>query len=82
MTMEPALSETSTTHTQFNRDLFHPYHAIYAEALTNSVSKNPKVHHRTHHSSPPVPILSLSVLIHTPANLPKIHSDPILPSTP
>jgi hypothetical protein len=45
--------------------------------------KNPKVHHRTHNSPPPVPVLSQSNLIHTSqANLPKIHSDPIFPPTP
>jgi hypothetical protein len=45
--------------------------------------KNPKVHYRTHNSPSPVPTLSQSNPIHTPqANLPKIHSDPILPPTP
>jgi hypothetical protein len=41
------------------------------------------VHHRTHNSPPPVPVLSQSNPIHTPqTNLPKIHSDPIFPPTP
>jgi hypothetical protein len=43
----------------------------------------PKVHHRTHNSPPPAPILSQSNPIQTlQANLPKIHSDPIFPPTP
>jgi hypothetical protein len=45
--------------------------------------KNPKVHHRTHNSPPPVPVLSQSSRIHPPqANLPKIHSDAIFSPTP
>jgi hypothetical protein len=41
-----------------------------------------KIYHRNHKSPPPVPILSQLNPLHTlPANLPKIRSDPILPST-
>jgi hypothetical protein len=44
--------------------------------------QNPQVHHHVHKSPPPVPILSqLDPLSTSPAILPKIHSDPILPST-
>jgi hypothetical protein len=45
---------------------------------------NLKVHHRTHIiSPPPVPILRQLNQLHIPqTNLPKIHSDPVLPSTP
>jgi hypothetical protein len=49
----------------------------------NPWRKNPKFHHRTHNSQPPVPVLSQSNPIHNPqANLPKIHSDSILPPSP
>jgi hypothetical protein len=45
-------------------------------------NQNPKVHHRIHKSPPPIPILSqLDPIYTSPANLPKIHSDPIIPST-
>jgi hypothetical protein len=69
----------------------HPHmHSFHARremsTLINYLTpwrKNPKVHHRTHNSPPPVPIPSQSNPIHTPqANLPKIHSDPIFPPTP
>jgi hypothetical protein len=45
--------------------------------------QNLRVHHRMHKRPPPAPILSqLDPLYTTPASLPEIHSDPILPSTP
>jgi hypothetical protein len=54
--------------------------------LTNKQTpwhQNLKVYHRIHKSPPPVPILSqLDPLCTPPANLPKSHSDPILPSMP
>jgi hypothetical protein len=45
--------------------------------------QNPKAHHRVHNRPPPVPILSQLNPFHTPpANLPKTHSNPILPPMP
>jgi hypothetical protein len=45
--------------------------------------QNQKVHYRIHNSPTPVPILNQLDLLYTPpANLLKIHSDPILPSMP
>jgi hypothetical protein len=51
--------------------------------LTTS-RNNPQVHHRIYNNPLPAPILSQLNPLHTPSpsNLPKIHSDPILPSTP
>jgi hypothetical protein len=47
------------------------------------MAQNPKVRHHIHNSLPLGPILSHLNPLHTPqAILPKIHSDPILPSTP
>jgi hypothetical protein len=43
--------------------------------------QNPKVHHRIHNSPPLVPVLSqVNPLLTVPANLLKIHCEPILPS--
>jgi hypothetical protein len=44
--------------------------------------QNPQDNHRVHKSPPQVPILSRLNPLHSAANLPKIHSDPILPSMP
>jgi hypothetical protein len=55
----------------------------YKHAGITPWRQNPKVHHRIHNSPPPVPVLSQLDPIYTPpANLLKIHSDPILSSTP
>jgi hypothetical protein len=43
--------------------------------------QNPKVHYRVH-SPPPVRILSQLDPLYTSSPSPKIHSDPVLPSTP
>jgi hypothetical protein len=45
--------------------------------------QNQQVHHRIHKSLPPIPVLSQVDPLYTlPANLHKIHCDPILPSMP
>jgi hypothetical protein len=45
--------------------------------------QNPKVRHCIHNSPPMILILSQVNPLHTPpTNLPKVHFDPILPSTP
>jgi hypothetical protein len=67
---------------EHNLHLHHWYNPKYHCVLT-PWRKNPKVHHRTHNSPPPVSVLSQSDPIHIPQiNLPKIHSDPIFPPTP
>jgi hypothetical protein len=44
--------------------------------------QKPKVHHRIHNIPPTIPILSQMNPPYTPSHLPKIHFDPVLPSTP
>jgi hypothetical protein len=67
---------------------FQPYKLIRVANFLNRTEltpwrQNPKVHHRTHNSPPTVPILSKVNPFHPPpADLPKVHFDPILPSTP
>jgi hypothetical protein len=43
--------------------------------------QNPKAHQRTHNSPPPAVYVANWIHSTPPANLPEIHSDPILPST-
>jgi hypothetical protein len=54
---------------------------VYNELIP--LRQNPEVHHRIHKNPPAIPILSQVNPFHTlPTNLPKVHFDPILPSTP
>jgi hypothetical protein len=62
--------------------------AIKTWSINNATKKltpwrqNPKVHRHIHNSPPLAPILSQLNPLILPASLPKIHSDPILLSTP
>jgi hypothetical protein len=82
---EHTVSLRNFVHVDINRPcLLRLTHRTYARARsTLQIVFIAKVHHRTHNSPLPVPVLSQSNPIHTPqANLPKIHSDPILLLTP
>ena len=47
------------------------------------ISRNPKVHYRTHKSPPTIPILGLPIPVHIPtSHLLEIHPNIIHPSTP
>jgi hypothetical protein len=56
----------------------------HEEYILTPRRQNQQVRHRYHKSPPPVPILNQLDPLYTPpqANLPKIHSDPIILSTP
>jgi hypothetical protein len=60
-----------------------PLHQLASRRETDAYTKHLcGARTRIHSSSPPVTIPSQPNPIHPPDNLPKIHSDPILPSTP
>jgi hypothetical protein len=80
-------TEVKLPNITFNENIFS-CSQVATSTQTNSWThltlwrKNPTVHRSTHNRPPPVPILSHLNPIHTPkANLHKIHTDSILPST-
>ena len=58
-------------------------HWLAASQEIPRISRNPKVHYRTHKRSPPVPILGQPDPVHMPtSHLLEIHPDIIHPPTP
>jgi hypothetical protein len=73
----------------FSKNVIMSVTVVCQEILCGRLNKltpwrqNPKVHHRIHNSPPTILILNLVNPHHTlPTNLPKVHFDPILLSTP
>ena len=72
----------------FNTYLLTPWCTVLLEKLAASqeiprISRNPKVHYRTHKRPPPLSILGLPYPVHIPtSHLLEIHPNIIHPSTP